>query len=256
MRLRDAIPERAEPPKNEPTRDMALPLLVPVRRLPAGGGAPEAAQGGADERMFHGVRLHGEQPFTLTLAHRDGGLLARCCDGRRQLGNRQPHAFVQPLPAAAALRAELKDQIWHPGWELLIHVDGSPVGQPLCKIELRELAKVPERGEASALVGVPGGVGGEVVAYLCRRRDELRAGISAQQEEEAELAARLKSREAALSVEVEEVQRTEADACLAFLPVLEAKSARLADLEREAVGMGCPVSPPSDEDEMEIDRVQ
>jgi len=80
-----------------PTSDMALPLLVHVRRLPAGGSTTDAAQGHMEVRTLQIVSgAGGEHPFTLTLALRaDGLLVARCCDGRRRLGNRTPHALAQ-----------------------------------------------------------------------------------------------------------------------------------------------------------------
>ena len=230
---------------------MALPLLVHVRRLPAGGSTTDAAQGHMEVRTLQIVSgAGGEHPFTLTLALRaDGLLVARCCDGRRRLGNRTPHALAQPLPAATELKAELEELVWHSGhWELRLR-GREPAAPPLCKIDLEVLAEAPASGAASAVAGVPGGVGGDIIAHLCRRRDELRDALAAGQQQEAELAARRDAREGKLREAVDEVQRAEVDACLAFLPVLETKRARLAELEREAVDRGCPVPQPSDDDD-------
>ena len=185
---------------------------------------------------------------TLTVALESGALSVRAVDGTTLWGNPAPAACVwKALPVAAELNVELKEHRFYPDREREVSI--ACAGQPgALTVDLKKLADAPARGKADALVGLPGGVGGEMLVTLLRRRDDLRAALQQQSDANTAREAKRSATEASLQSAVEAVQRAEVDEYATCLPLLRAKQAKVDSLEKEAVGRCVALSSSDDDD--------
>ena len=172
---------------------------------------------------------------TVTVALENSAMSARACDGLRLWASQKPEACAWGrLPPVAELVLQLKEHRWYFADRGMLTLSISSTGQP-GEVSL-DLAKVDEApATAEALVGLPGGVGGEMLHTLLRRRDELRAALEEQKSGNAARETKRSATEASLRDAVEDVQRAEVDEYATCLPLLRAKQARLDTVEKDAV---------------------